>query len=91
VLNFKEPLAEKEWLKTPARNQDCFSPGRGGEEPCWIIELAKLAAKADARGLIENSSLSKRGKSSGELSSVMIPSPITGNTLKEILPKDITE
>ena len=50
-----------------------------------IIELAKLGAKADADSLIDNSSLSRRGKSSGELSSVMIPSPMTGNTLKEIL------
>jgi len=33
VLNFKEPLAEKEWLKRPQGIQTDSGPGRG-EEPC---------------------------------------------------------
>jgi len=33
VLNFKEPLAEKEWLKRPQGIQTDLGPGRG-EEPC---------------------------------------------------------
>ncbi len=53
------------------------------------IKFAKRTKRSMIRGLFDSLSLSRYGKSSGELSSVMILNPITGNSLEKAVGQDI--
>jgi hypothetical protein len=52
------------------------------------IEFAKPAERVMMRCLFDSLSLSRYGESSGELSSVMILNPITGNSLEKAVGQD---
>jgi hypothetical protein len=52
------------------------------------IKVAILAETAILKRLFDSLSVSRYGKSSGELSSVMILNPMTGNSLEKAISQD---
>jgi hypothetical protein len=71
----------------------CPSASCNVEDPSWTgsqsqIKFAKPGERVMMRCLFDSLSLSRYGESSGELSSVMILIPSTGNSLEKAVGQD---